>query len=298
MFWIYIGHGHVQTLDRFQVGPDAVDILNNKMIDKVQIEAGPPIALFLACYTGAFDAPDDSLAEVLVKRTQGPIACIAGTRMTMPYGMSCLGAEMLTGCFKDHEKTIGELLLHAKQRSVQEEGSDAIFSPQRKLLDSLASSLGPDGHPLPDERKDHLALIHLLGDPTMHLRYPESIEIKIPKSIAPGTMLSVVGKSPIGEGEVLIELGYRRDRLPASIAPVTEFAPTKEIVEQMEKTYVEANHTVMATKQVLVESGRFSTEFAIPEDASGKYVIRTFHRSTKTWATGSTELLVRVPKKK
>lgn len=47
----------------------------------------------------------------------GPIAALAGTRMTMPYGMSALGAD-LDSCFIEQSATLGELVLAAKQRAV------------------------------------------------------------------------------------------------------------------------------------------------------------------------------------
>jgi hypothetical protein len=57
--------------------------------------------VLIACYTGAIDARDDSLAEELVLDEQGPIAAIAATRVTMPYGNTVLGCELLRAAFTD-----------------------------------------------------------------------------------------------------------------------------------------------------------------------------------------------------
>ncbi len=73
-FWVYVGHGHVETLDKVQVNDELLDILTTEQVDQVDCRQCPPIAVFLACYTGAFDASRDCLAEQLLKSRSGPVA--------------------------------------------------------------------------------------------------------------------------------------------------------------------------------------------------------------------------------
>ena len=77
-----------------------------------------PIALLLCCSTGGFDQREDCLAEELLRADGGPAAAIAGSRVTMPYAMSVLGAELLRIYFQDRPATIGELLLAAKRATM------------------------------------------------------------------------------------------------------------------------------------------------------------------------------------
>ena len=54
----------------------------------------------LACYTAAFDQPQDCLAEELLKTEGGPVAVYGGSRVTMPYAMGVMGTAMMDEYFK------------------------------------------------------------------------------------------------------------------------------------------------------------------------------------------------------
>ena len=97
------------------VGKDAIPICLNEDVSQFDVQDGPPIALMLACFTGAFDARVDCFAETLLARKNGPIAVIAGSRVTMPYGLSQLSTEMMDGCFREQIPTLGGILLNAKR---------------------------------------------------------------------------------------------------------------------------------------------------------------------------------------
>jgi hypothetical protein len=99
MFWVYIGHGWIDCLDRFTYGKTEELICSAEDAKRFSSPNGPPIAVLLACYTGAFDAKVDCFAERLLQQSDGPIAVIAGSRVTMPYGLSQLAGEMLESCF-------------------------------------------------------------------------------------------------------------------------------------------------------------------------------------------------------
>ena len=95
LFWVYIGHGWIDRLDQFQYGENLECICEPQDIPKFGIEKGPPIAIMLACYTGAIDATIPCFAKQLVTHPNGPIAVIGGSRVTMPYGLSQLAGEMI-----------------------------------------------------------------------------------------------------------------------------------------------------------------------------------------------------------
>ncbi|MFO0884412.1 MAG: C25 family cysteine peptidase [Pirellulales bacterium] len=70
-------------------------ILRTADCSKLRSQNGLSIAVLLACYTGAFDQPEDCLAEEMLRAPQGPVAVIGGSRVTMPYGIAVLGTEFL-----------------------------------------------------------------------------------------------------------------------------------------------------------------------------------------------------------
>ncbi len=72
LFWVYIGHGYPYQLDRVRVPGQSFHIFNTTDVRKLDGRMGPPIAIFLACYTGAFDQPADCLAEEMLRDTRWP----------------------------------------------------------------------------------------------------------------------------------------------------------------------------------------------------------------------------------
>jgi hypothetical protein len=128
LFWVYIGHGSVTHLDYMQAGNAWLPIGEADDAGRFHIRSRPPIAVMLACFTGAYDANVDCFAERLLAQEAGPVAVIAGSRVTMPYGLSQLASEMINGCFRDRIPTLGEVVLQAKRR-IWEDDSHADHQP-------------------------------------------------------------------------------------------------------------------------------------------------------------------------
>ena len=152
-----------------------------------------PIAVLLACYTGQFDALDDCLAEELLRAEGGPVAAVASSRVTMPYGMSVLGLELLAAYFEDRPSTLGEWFLTAKRNSLARPRTDE----QSRTLDSMAKTLNPKQTDLAEERREHVLLFNLLGDPLLRLPQPERAEVQVSGRAEPGSELTISGNSPI-----------------------------------------------------------------------------------------------------
>ena len=74
LFWVYIGHGYPYQLDRVRVPGRSHHILSISDMPKLDNHHGMPIAIFLACYTGAYDQPYDCLAEEMLRAPGGPVA--------------------------------------------------------------------------------------------------------------------------------------------------------------------------------------------------------------------------------
>ena len=146
MFWVYIGHGDRQRLDKVRVPDQRFDILDNHSAKKLNCRSGSPIAIFLACYTGAIDSSRDCLAEQMIKQTGGPVAVICGSRVTMPYAMSLLSIEMVDEFFEGKCLTLGQLLRKSKVAMASKQPI-ASEDKYRQMIDSMGKSLSP----LPDQ---------------------------------------------------------------------------------------------------------------------------------------------------
>ena len=99
LFWVYIGHGDRCRLDKIHVPDGSHSILNQSNVQQINCRSGNPIAVFLACYTNAFDGDRDCLGEMMLRQPNGPIATIGGSRVTMPGGMGLLSMAMLDEYF-------------------------------------------------------------------------------------------------------------------------------------------------------------------------------------------------------
>jgi hypothetical protein len=172
--WIYLGHGLPLQLDGvYSPAGTVVPLMTTDDVPNFCCNAQPPLAVLVACYTGAFDAKRDSLAEELALSEDGPIAVIAATRVTMPYGNTVLGYELLRACFNDRPHAFGNVLKLAQCRTLKNAPND----PLRPSLDGLAQGLSPAPIDLPAERSEHVMMYHLFGDPLLRLRLPDAGEL-------------------------------------------------------------------------------------------------------------------------
>ncbi len=180
--WIYLGHGLPTRLVHVLTPQGDPSILSVDDVSQIRCSAASPLAVLVACYTGAFDGSTDCLAEELVLHEQGPVAVIAATRVTMPYGNAVLGCELLRACCHDREAiakgepgikskaTLGDRFVTAGRQTLRKSTND----PLRQSLDSMAQGLSPPPVDLEAERREHVWMYHLLGDPL--LRLPSSSE--------------------------------------------------------------------------------------------------------------------------
>jgi hypothetical protein len=166
--WIYVGHGLPTELDRVPTSTGIRPILSTR--DVPQLHCGPhnPLAVLIACYTGAMDAPQDCLAEDLLLAEEGPVAVIAATRVTMPYGNSVMGYELLRACFRDRPIALGDVVRLAQRRVLTPTANDQL----RAALDGMAELFSPGPVDLANERREHVLMYHLIGDPLLRLHRP------------------------------------------------------------------------------------------------------------------------------
>ncbi len=311
LFWVYIGHGSVDRLDDFVVGNDAIPICLKEDVLRFEVQDGPPIALMLACFTGAFDARVDCFAETLLARKNGPVAVIAGSRVTMPYGLSQLSTEMMDGCFRDQIPTLGGILLNAKRNiwkqsevtttiqngdvkapQSQVSAMDRLRAKQQSMITQMATALSPDGHDLMEERREHVRLMNLLGDPLLRIKHPVSMTIHCETEPNSGKPMIVTGSSP-NPGRLKLELALSRDRLPDGVRTVSDFQGTDEQRKAMQDNYAKASDLVLVKLEHEIPTGEFSFELQVPSDCRGRCIVRAFVYGKNEWASGSQRVNVR-----
>jgi hypothetical protein len=269
-FWVYAGHGQVTELDRVPRNQDGTPVLDQRSVKRLSRSAdGSSIAIILACYTGALDAPEDSIAEEMVLNAGGPIAVFAGSRVTMPYGNTTAAIGLIDGVFSQKLARLGDAWRYALDAMHCESPPDT--SSARVMIDALATIVSPAGTNLVEERREHMLLYNLIGDPTLRLNHPQSLVLQVPTGHAPGEPVEVQVESPI-DGELKVSF----DR------------PLGAVVEG------DPNETTIASFTTRVEAGQMvSRQVTIPAGVTGPIMIRAFVKGASAWATSAARTIVR-----
>src|SRR5262245_17441516 len=187
LFWVYIGHGQATELDKVSIPGERFHILSVNDCQKLRSKAGAPIAIMLACYTAAFDQPQDCLAEQMLKSEGGPVAVYGGSRVTMPYAMGVMGSALMQEYFQERRTTLGETVLAAKRKMMARVGDpENPVGLNRMLLDGMAAMMSPNKEELESERREHLHIFNLLGDPMLNLPHPYELELEAEREARPG----------------------------------------------------------------------------------------------------------------
>ncbi len=264
LFVTYMGHGSPRTLDRVRWRDRAYPIFTEDHVDALAARRGAPIAYLCCCSTGHFDGEPDCLAEFLLRQPGGPVAVIASSRVSMPYANGVLSKEMLGALFRDNAGTVGEMLLLAKRRLIEPRPDDAM----RQAIDGFGRFWKPKPEDLAEERREHLFLYNLLGDPSMRIPRAADVALACLDRAAPGGRLAVEGTCAVA-GEALVELV--RERSPN--VPKREGDADADFA----RCYEQANAWVKAGVKARCEGGAFKAELAVPADlAPGRYVVRAY----------------------
>jgi hypothetical protein len=184
--WIYVGHGLPTKLIYAATASGYKSILSTRDVPELHCSPHNPLAVLVACYTGAMDAPQGCLGEELLLAEEGPVAVIAATRVTMPYGNTIMGCELLRACFQDRPVAVGDVLRLAQRRVLAPVSKDELNKDQlRATLDGMAEVLSPPPVDLATERREHVLMYQLIGDPLLRLHLPPArVAQVIPSAIS------------------------------------------------------------------------------------------------------------------
>lgn len=304
MFWVYLGHGERQRTDAMRVPkhPDQTkrrfEILDGEAVKGLECRHGSPIAIFLACYAGAIDSSQDCLAEQMMKQPAGPIAVVAGSRVTMPYAMSLLAMEMSDEYFDGQCATVGRLLMRAKQKMADKTDANADADPYRQMIETMGQTLSPLPKMLDQEKTEHLHLINLLGDPLLRLQRPERVVIDSiaiqEEEVSEERVISISGTSPFA-GDLVAELVYRRDRFRTRPKRRRKFDPEEAVLSAYQQQYDQAHDLVCSERNSPIATGAFKVTLNVPADVRGDCRVRLMLSGKGTgelarFAIGSTDV--------
>ena len=279
----YMGHGSRTRLDRLRYRDRSYEIFDEDSAYRLAARRGAPIAYFCACSTGHMDGAPDSLAEVALKQAKGPVAIFAASRVSIPYANGVLSKELLDALFKLRVDTVGEMLMQAKRRMMKPEKGDKM----RQAIDMLARPWKWKPEDQEAERREHLYLYNLFGDPATRIPHPEAVELECAEEAAPGGRLKVKGMSAV-VGDVLVELVAERT---PDVPPRDGDTPAAFAI-----AYERANAWVKSSARAQTRDGAFSVEVPLPAKLEpGSYHVRVYVTGADGAALGARPLVIRKP---
>ena len=289
LFWVYMGHGLRDQLDRVVVpGEQPVSILRRQNLEGVDVQGMPPVCVFLACYVGAFDSNDPCIGEQLMLLERGPIAVYAASRVSMPYAMSVMGDGMLRQSFRLREELLGNVITNAKRSLVVP--SQADRTANRMLLDNLAGTLSPAPHLLKEERAEHALMFNLLGDPLLRLNYPRGVKLTSPVTARNGSDIQVGFQAPVA-GKAILELAAERG--VQRFVPMQRQEFDRTLVARYTDEYIQANDAVWHSEERAVNAAEaVSVKMKVENISPGFQTIRLYLQGDQHVYIGSKRIYV------
>ncbi|MEX2171913.1 MAG: C25 family cysteine peptidase [Pirellulales bacterium] len=285
--WIYAGHGQPEQLDEVHVENARYPILANSDLGRLECETGRPIAVLLACYTGAFDGKQPSVAERFLLEPGGPVAVLAASRVSMPYGNTVLGAELMRAVFADRATTLGEVVRQAKSRLITRKSSDL----HRQMIENLAAMFTPNQADRDEERWEHAQMYNLLGDPLLRINHPAALQLSVPAGAKASEAIHVTGTAPHA-GKLRIEWTLPNERRLASGTMRRQRALDPAAEREQDDQYHSANNTVLGEIAIDVSAGAFEADLLVPDLSTGRYVLRALLTEESQWASASANVEV------
>ena len=266
---VYIGHG----------SSGGTDGLSVSKLDNIHCNNRLPFTFFFACLNGNFRGPDDSIAEAMIWKDDGPVITVASTDISHPYGNAVLPYELQLAILENRMETIGEAVMETKRQSML--NNDDF----RQMVDSSTLSLAEfeNAEEQVEIREQHMNLYNLLGDPATALSYPQTaIEFTSVSGSMEEAVLHVQGKAPgVDQGSAAVTLEvdrnviYREDEM-------VEIDPDNYETYEVQFNYARAMNKVIVQQDVSVSGGQFSASLTLPEgfDMSlgmdNKYFIKVY----------------------
>jgi hypothetical protein len=145
---------------------------------------------------------------------------------------------------------------------------------------------------LADQRREHVDLFNLLGDPLLRMPQPHEVRMTAPADARAGETIKISGKSPIG-GRAVVEFVVRRDRMVETPPAREHYDQSPAGLAEFTTTYARANDTRLAAEEVELSPGEFTLSIGVPAEARGECHVRVYIEGTEGYALGSADVKVR-----
>ena len=262
----YIGHGSAERFDYLNFNGQRFGILNVDDLERLTgNHARFPIALLTCCSAGWYDLPDDrlSLAEAMLLHPAGPVAVIAGSRITHPYANLILQKDITQLLFGQRIETVGELDLLATRSMIE---IDAVDRSLDALVLPIAIAQGWKST-LSQLRQMHAHLYNLLGDPALRIALPVGRVEEL--ALRSERITGRVQNMQTGRVVITIETARTKPARADQLVPV-QGMNDPELETKAAHNYPLANERVLLQLEGELKDGRFeiALDQALPSGAA------------------------------
>ncbi|HMN97137.1 MAG TPA: C25 family cysteine peptidase [Phycisphaerales bacterium] len=254
----YLGHGQATSLDRMRWRSRRLPTLDVAAVATLsEPRSELPIAFLGCCSTGWFDREDGSpsLAEALLLAPGGPVAVIAGSRMTHPYGTAVFQKNLIRGLLGAEAATLGTLHMETGRRSFARDSDDLALDLVARPI-ALATRWACS---LDELRLMHVRLYNLLGDPLLRIAHPPPEPSRL--ELRSGALHGAVDRTTGGSVRVVLESARA---LPAE-GPLAGAAPDDPDLERIAAAnYPRANRRLLWEGEGTLRDGVFAVPLPSP----------------------------------
>jgi hypothetical protein len=293
-FTLYLGHSSPEGLYA-----DRAHYLDRNDWGQLKIPRGTGVLLTFGCNGCQLRGREgEGYGVAAFRNPQGPVA-VVGSHGVCFAAMVQLAADALfqstfTGKLP---KRLAEPWLAVKQGLARGKIDDFTFG----MLDAVD---GDTRIPQATQRREHLEMFVLLGDPALHLPVvAQDVELTVAETPAPGAAVSVKGRVPerLRSAKVHLRLERPVGSVPADLEPLpaeTPFnGPRRDRI--MLANHERANRFAVAQAETVLKDGRFEATLTLPTKLPYKrLVLRAYAANVSEEGIGVRVLDVSPPDRK
>jgi hypothetical protein len=258
LFTIYLGHSYAAGL-----GMDGKFVTRADWA-RLSIPQGAGPFFTCGCFACQSDANGDGYGLAAMRNPAGPVAVIGATGDS--HGVAGkLAAEGLLGCLRQppFPSRLGDHWLGVAAGLARGKMDESLFA----LLDMADGSGGK--MPLATQRREHLEMWLLLGDPALRMPLPPvSISIHAPQTISAGKDAEVSGLLPDGLKGAMVRVSLERplNSMPAVLAELPTNTRTNRTARERAfmARHQSANSFVVTTAEARASGTHFAASLKAP----------------------------------
>ena len=268
---LYVGHGQAAVSE----GLDATALY------QIENDNKKPFLAFFACNNGKFAQEQDSIAELSLFYSDGPIGVWAASNITHPYANGLGPYELQRAIFEEGYTSFGEAVLHTKYAWF--ENADASF---REYLDQFLIFFQLSEEEAERTMLQHLNLYNYFGDPAARIHLPPNrISVQASGSAQEGTVQVQALIPELEHAQAIVSIEVPRDVLAGTLQEIDAQEPDVETVQQ---NWSQAVDTALVREQVEVVEGQLQLSLSFAPQISQPLYVKVYAWNEHSEAYGYT----------